>query len=554
MRRMCVTNLRNLYPNQCKLCGKKLLASYSPDKPIVVYCNSCWFSDKWDGISYGKDYDFSKPFFQQMKELIQTVPWPAVSVDSQTIENSEYTNAAGSLKNCYLTFHVTYAENSSYCDYLLKVKDSFDLLKVDESELCYQCVNIKKCYNAKFCVDCEDCNDITLSMDLMGCENCFGCVGLRKKKFCIFNVEYSEKEYRERIKQFDLRSHAELQAITKQVHSLWLSTPRKFIHDRINEDVTGDYIDHSKNVQFGFQISEVEDSKYCGVLYLGVKDCYDYNSWGDNASLVYECQNVGQQINNVQFSYASWENIMDLQYCVDHCNASSNLFGCVGLRKKQYCILNKQYTKSEYEALMPKIIEHMNTMPYVDAKGRVYKYGEFFPFDMSPFGYNETMAHEYFPLTQSQGNEMGVLWHTPASKDYKITLPATGLPDSVSDATDSITKEIIGCEHAGSCSHQCTTAFKILPQDLAFYKKLGVALPRLCPNCRFYERKQWRNPMKLWSRECGCAGEKSTSGGHTNVIKHFHGASKCSNKFETSYAPTRPEILYCEQCYQSEII
>ena len=48
----------------------------------------------------------------------------------------------------------------------------------------------------------------------------------------------------------------------------------------------------------------------------------------------------------------------------------SNIFGCVGVQNKQYCILNKQYTKEEYEALVPKIIEHMTDMPYMDAKGR----------------------------------------------------------------------------------------------------------------------------------------------------------------------------------------
>jgi len=53
------------------------------------------------------------------------------------------------------------------------------------------------------------------------------------------------------------------------------------------------------------------------------------------------------------------------------------------LRNKQHCILNKQYSKEEYEALAPKIIQHMNDMPYTDKKGRVYKYGEFFPTELA---------------------------------------------------------------------------------------------------------------------------------------------------------------------------
>jgi len=27
----------------------------------------------------------------------------------------------------------------------------------------------------------------------------------------------------------------------------------------------------------------------------------------------------------------------------------------------------------------------------------------------------------------------------------------------------------------------------------------------------------------------------------------------CTNEFETPYAPDRPEIVYCEECYNKEI-
>jgi len=34
------------------------------------------------------------------------------------------------------------------------------------------------------------------------------------------------------------------------------------------------------------------------------------------------------------------------------------------LKKKEYCILNKQYTKDEYEKVRMKIVEQMNAIPY----------------------------------------------------------------------------------------------------------------------------------------------------------------------------------------------
>ena len=41
---------------------------------------------------------------------------------------------------------------------------------------------------------------------------------------------------------------------------------------------------------------------------------------------------------------------------------------------------------------------------------------------------------------------------------------------------------------------------------------------------------------------------------YQNTVEHSHHKGKCPNEFETSYAPDRPEIVYCEQCYQAEVI
>ena len=95
----------------------------------------------------------------------------------------------------------------------------------------------------------------------------------------------------------------------------------------------------------------------------------------------------------------------------------------------------------------------------------------------------------------------------------------------------SIINEIIECKHAGECNQQCTIAFKITEDELVFYKKMNIPLPTLCYNCRHYERLKKRNPMKLWDRKC----------------------IKCNKDIKTSYAPERPEIVYCEECYKKEI-
>jgi hypothetical protein len=196
--------------------------------------------------------------------------------------------------------------------------------------------------------------------------------------------------------------------------------------------------------------------------------------------------------------------------------------------------LNKQYTKEEYEKLVPKIIEHMNNMPYVDKKGRIYKYGEFFPIEISPFPYNDSVAQDYMPLTKKEAQAQGHSWGDDQSRNYKISKQATDLPTKISDVSDNITQETIECAHKGACQDGCATAFRITPDELKFYQKLQIPLPRLCFACRHKERLKQRNPMKLWHRKCMKPG--------------------CQNEFETSYSPERPEIVYCEQCYNAEVI
>ena len=171
---------------------------------------------------------------------------------------------------------------------------------------------------------------------------------------------------------------------------------------------------------------------------------------------------------------------------------------------------------------MPRIIEHMGT-----------DYGEFFPPNLSPFAYNETIAQEYFPLTKDEAIKKGYRWKDSEARHYEITKKPEDLPDHIKDIDEKILTEVIGCQHAGTCNEQCTTAFKIIPQELQFYQRMNLPLPRLCPNCRHYARLAQRNPLKLWHRSCMKGG--------------------CENEFETSYAPDRKETVYCETCYQAEI-
>jgi len=222
------------------------------------------------------------------------------------------------------------------------------------------------------------------------------------------------------------------------------------------------------------------------------------------------------------------------------------MFGCANIRNKKYCILNKEYSKEEFESLRERIIKEMNENPYVDAKGRIYKYGEFFPNELSLSGYNESYAMDFFPLTREEAIFDGYNWYEPQPSAHKATLRLQDVPDSIHDVDDSILNEIIECA-------QCKKPFKIIASELSLLRRFAAPIPRKCPNCRYRERLSHVNPPRLYRRNCMCQGASSLNSKFENTVKHQHGDVPCTNEFETSYAPDRPEIVYCEQCYQAEV-
>ena len=192
-------------------------------------------------------------------------------------------------------------------------------------------------------------------------------------------------------------------------------------------------------------------------------------------------------------------------------------------------------------------------MPYIDKKGRIYKYGEFFPSEMSPWAYNESIAQEYFPLTEEEAILAGFRWRKIDKKNYQPTLLSVDIPDDIKKTNDDITQEIIECAHKGECNQGCTTAFRIIPDELQFYRKIGVPIPNLCPTCRTIERLKLRLGVKLYDEMCMCEGSNSKNGIYKNVVTHSHGNEKCINKFKTGFNPKDGDIVYCEHCYQQEV-
>ncbi len=555
VRRLAWRNERALYKRKCNLCGQDKILMFPEGSPFTAYCRECWWSDKWDSSSYGKDVDFSKPFLIQFSELLRTVPRIG-NLKQGNIVESDYTNRVSDLRNCYLLYGSNLNENCRYGSWMNDAKECMDGYNVQKSEQCYECVDCAGCYNLSFSQECASCSNSRFLFNCRNCESCFGCVNLRSKSYCIFNKQYSKEDYQKLTAKFDTGSALVLEGLKSKFAALRSRAVVPSIVTHHSSEISGNWIEGANNAKIAFNCSNVEDVKYAFSL-IEAKDSMDYCHWGRGTEQVYESINVGRQCSKIMMCSECWDQNHDLQYCLN-CHTSSYLFGCIGLRNKQYCILNKQYTKEEYEQLLPRLIRHIDIMPYRDAKGREYRHGEFFPPELSPFAYNETIAQEFFPTSKEAATAQGYSWKEPESKQYVPTLTAEGLPDHIREANDSITKEIIQCAHEGNCNEQCTTAFRVIPAELEIYRRLNVPLPRLCPNCRHYIRLKQRNPLRLRQGRCACAGAKAlpqqnTGFEYRNTVAHSHGAVPCPSKFETTYPIGGREIVYCEQCYQAEV-
>ena len=528
LRRMGWRNERSLYHRKCDATGKDIITMFAPEQSLVVYERDYWWSDKWDQLATGRDYDFSKPFFQQFKELMEKAPLPNLA--NSNTRNSEYGNHNADMKDCYLVYASFSNEDLAYCAGCLESKSCIDIYKGLNFTQCYEGVLGSSMNRVFFSYDSDDCVNSTFIHACKNVIDSLGCINLRNKSHAIFNKVYTKEEYEKERVKYDFGSYKALCEFKEKFNEFKKPYPRRygFIQKSVNS--IGDNILNSKNIYMGFDIiNSVEDSSYVIHGWDRARDVYDGYGFGANLSNAYEIVDTGVEASQNLFTVFT-HSCQNVNYTYA-CQTSKNLFGCVGLRSKENCILNKQYTKEEYEQLVPKIIAHMNEMPYVDKKGSIYKYGEFFPAEISPFAYNETIAQEHYTKTKTEILDAGYRWREPDVKQYKITIQAKDLPDHIKDVSDDILNQVIECEHKGNCNEQCMGAFKIIPSELQFYKGMNLALPRLCSNCRHYGRLRQRTPFKLWDRKC----------------------AKCDKDIKTSYSPDRKEIVYCEQCYNAEV-
>ncbi len=508
-RRMVWRAELNLFLRESVLSGKKLLVGVPPESYAKVIHRDEFWSDDFDPLSYGRDFDFSRPFFEQWKELAQEVP--VMGLTAFENENSDFINNASYNKNCYLIAGANHNESCYYGNYVNNSNFCVDVSFIDKCELCYECVDCTGCYNVRYAVNSHNCSDSTFLRNCRGCKNCFGCVNLANKQYNYFNQQLTKDEYLEALQAHDLGVRSEVSRLRDKFERFRLDFPYKYMIGEMNDDVTGNSIFSSHSSHHCFDVSEVWDCYHCSWFHQS-KDCMDCFSWGFPAELCYECVEVGGGSYGSAFSVTvvNSENI----YYSYHTYNSKHCFGCVSLKKNKYCIFNKQYSWEDYEKLALRIVGHMK---------ETGEWGELFPMSLTALCYNASVAQDYQPIDKEMAEMLNVPWHDE-SKVTKQPSKHVHIPDSIDEVDESICGEVLTCSETGR-------AFKITRPELAFYKKHRVALPDVAFIPRHRARLAKRNPRALWERSC----------------------EKCGVEIQTSYPPQAPETVYCGDCYLNEI-
>jgi hypothetical protein len=504
-RRFTFRNERHLYKTKSALSGKEIISNIHPKSPWKVYKREEWYGDSWNGTDFGKTYDFNKTFFQQFSELQKEVP--IMDLNTVNNENCQYSNYVGTSKNCFLIFGSVYCEECYYGSpyYCISCIDS---LLVRNSELCYDCITCERCYECFFCQDCVGSQTLIMCYDCQNCTDCIGCIGLKNQHYQIFNKQYSKEEYQKIRASLNFCNEEKMQHLKQKFQEIKKTTPHRFGFLINTENCTGNHIYNSKNTSNSYDAQRCEDCS-CLTQTIDQKDCHDCSFTEEN-ELCYE-YTANYQNQKCLFSISNHA-CNDILYS-NFCTSSHNLFGCIGIKHGKYCILNKQYSKEEYEELVPKIIEQMKT-------DRIW--GEFFEPSLSYFKYNETVAQEYFSLTKEEALKQNFSWRDADPKEYKPQ--KIKVPKEIKEVSKDIINEILACK-------ECGKNYKIIPQEFAFYKKYSLPVPTNCPDCRHTNRIKLRPPRKLFNRTC----------------------SKCNIELKSSYSPDRPETILCEKCYLKEV-
>lgn len=506
-RRLANRNEWFLYHRKCDATDKQVLSIYSRDNPHTVYAQDYWWSDAWDPLQYGRDFDFSKTFFEQFADFRLLVP--RICITNTNSDNCLYTNQASHNKDCYLVVASNFSERCFYGNWYQKCKNCFDCYVLTESENCYECLNGTKLSHCAFLRDCDHCSHSWFSRNCSNCNHIFGCHDLDGKDFHVHNESVTEEEWRHLFEPGGV-SRSTMREELENMYMPEDLRPERYYQGKGNQLFSGNDLENCVETFNAFHCRDCLRNVHCQDV-IDSEECLDLT---ETASTCKCAELEGTAFASDAFVVNKSWTVKSISYS-ELCFDSERLFGCIGIKNGSHCILNKQYAVDEYEKLANRIAQHME---------ETGEWGEFFPTEISPFGYGESVAQEYFPLSRAEVLSRGWKWQEIADRSKQYLGPKVELPDSIGGAEDQVLHSILMCEKSEQ-------PYRIIAEELAFCRQMGIPLPKRAVHQRRADRYALRNPRKLWQRPC----------------------MSCSAVLESSFDPKSQAVVFCEECFQRHL-
>ncbi|MDD3302360.1 MAG: hypothetical protein PHN31_02310 [Candidatus Gracilibacteria bacterium] len=348
-------------------------------------------------------YDSDINFFENFKNLFLNIRM-CNTLSFGYNENTEFADTIFMSKKVYLGFIII--NNCENIMYSISVKDNCNdvingLSVWNGSSIVYQSAGILKGFKIFYSRYIINSNNIWFSSNLIGCEECIFCSNLENKKYYINNKEFEKTQY-----------FIQKEIILKDKYNFidFFNNVDKKGENLLSDNVIGNYIINSSNVNNGYFCSNVRNGK--NIFLVGGMD---------NNTNIYDAFTAGSPYGDDLYGVmgVSGNNIYNSAHIIESSNIFYSYFlnscsyclGCIGLKNKQYCILNQQYTKEDWEIEVLKIFKKM------EEEGIL---GNFFPGTINPFYFNDTISGLIGGFKKEEVKDKGYMWR---DKMIKVDVP-----------------------------------------------------------------------------------------------------------------------------------
>ena len=491
-------NAKHLFWRKCDRSGERIFSVLGPHAPFPVLKAEHYRSAGWSPLSMGIPFDPRRLFFEQLLELWRNVPRPSV-VSERVIQGPVVHDVTGS-DECFLVFDSYDVEQCSYSSELRTCSRCIDCLNIEHCTFCYECIDCFECSSLRFSRHATRCADSWFLFNCRDCTHCFGCTNLQGRQFCFFNEQLGEVDYRKRVADLGVHARPMLELARNRMQGMIDQVTLPHLIGDAPPGVSGNYLRLTENSVGSFECSFSTELLRCHNVHYAER-CLD-GYWGydisDSAQFVACGRHASRLLNCVE----CWNDVHDLSYSA-YCEQSANLFGCVGLRGKEYCIMNVQFSKEDYERQRAEIERHLR---------KRHLWGQFFPPNYSSYPYNRSAADERMPLAKVPAKLMGFPWDDDDKPIGPSELLGTGdvppaelfaeVPHTAAELDNAdLRATTFICELSGA-------PFQLTRSELALYRQLEVPPPTRSFEQRHRERVSALAPHRLSRKLCAESGNR----------------------------------------------